>query len=98
MQINETASGLCPMMGFCVGGVERSGSTASEFVTSDNIYTRRFFFLFESCVAQIKDVGFEGLTAVVMHVTPCTPSKINRRFGGKSPPSSGSNKPSKISA
>jgi hypothetical protein len=29
-------------------------------------------------------------------ITPCSPLKVNRRFGGTSPPSSGSNKPSKI--
>jgi ribosome maturation factor RimP len=45
-------------------------------------------------------VGFEVLTAVVMKsnvfwdIMPCSPLKVNRRFGGISPPSSGSkNKP-----
>jgi hypothetical protein len=41
-------------------------------------------------------VGFEALTAVVMKnyifcgITPCSPFKVNRRFGGTSPSSSGS--------
>jgi hypothetical protein len=47
-------------------------------------------------------VGFEVLTGVVMKstifwdITPCSPLKVNWRFGGTSPPSSGSkNRPSK---
>jgi hypothetical protein len=50
-------------------------------------------------------VGFEVLTALVTKsaifwdITPRSPLKVNRRFGGTSPPSSGSkNKPSKILA
>jgi hypothetical protein len=48
-------------------------------------------------------MGFEVLTAVVMgsyifwDITPCSPLKVNRLFGGTSPPSSGSKcEPSKI--
>jgi hypothetical protein len=50
-------------------------------------------------------VGFEVLTMVVMKSTvfwdimPCNPLKVNQHFGGtKTPPSSWSNKPSKIPA
>jgi hypothetical protein len=35
-------------------------------------------------------------STVFWDITPCSPSKVNRRFRGRSPPSSGSNKPSKI--
>jgi hypothetical protein len=46
-------------------------------------------------------VGFEVLTAVVMKntifwdITPCSPLKVNRRFGGTLPSSGSKNKPSK---
>jgi hypothetical protein len=45
--------------------------------------------------------GFEVLTTVVINstvfwdITLCSPLRVNRRFGGTSPPCSGSNKPSK---
>jgi hypothetical protein len=48
------------------------------------------------------NMGFEVLTPVGMKIsifwdiTPCSLLKVNRRYGETSPPSSGSNKPSKI--
>jgi hypothetical protein len=37
-------------------------------------------------------------STVVRNIAPCSPVKVNGRFGGTSPPSSGSNKPNKILA